>query len=186
MGILSPLFAIILFLCFVAVCIKTYQVFSIYRSRKKLNAIFYQHFQFFLDQAISPYWKTLFSEGHQQEISRLEHMTWQEIASLCNLEMNPSWHTGKAESIYKSNKTKSIILNHVKLDSAQAHPEVQHQLCLFFEEVLPLIEEMESSSDNLRYLVCVEIVRKLFENYANVETKAKFEKRILPLIVEEE
>jgi hypothetical protein len=186
MEILSPLFAVVVFLCFIGVCKKTYQVFLIYRSRKNLNDIFYRHFQFFLDQAVSPYGKTLFSEGHQQEISRLENMTWQEIASLCNLEMNPSWHTGKAESIYKSNKTKSIILNRVKSDLAQSNPEVQYQLCIFFEKVLPLVEQLQEDADDLGHLMRIKIVKKLFENYANAETQAKFEKRTLSLIVEEE
>lgn len=186
MEILSPLFTVIFFLILLFVCQKAYQVFCVYKLKKNLNDYFYQQFQFFVDQAIHPYYRTLFSEGHQQEVMRIHNMTWQEIASVCNLEMYPTWNTSRVQSIYKNKMLKSIILNQVKSDVAKTNPEVQHQLCIFFERVLDVMEKHKEEEISLGYLFRMKIMQKLFENYANTETQAKFEKRILPFIVEEE
>ncbi len=186
MEILSPLFTVIFFFILLFVCQKAYQVFCVYKLKKNLNDYFYQQFQFFIDQAIKPYFRTLFPEGHQQEVARINNMIWQEVASVCNLKMYPTWHTDKAQSIYKSNMLKSIILNQVKSDVAKTNPEVQHQLCIFFEKVLDVMEKHKEDEISLGHLFRIKIVQKLFENYANAETQAKFETRILPLIVEEE
>lgn len=182
MEILLPLFTAVIFMGLIVGIKKTYDH---YNNRPGLYGIFGKHFAFFINQAINPYLDTLFNREDQCTLRTIRNITWEEMVyKIPDLPLDPSFQTEMIRRYYVSIEIKNITLNRVLRETAQSHPEVQYQLCVFFERILPLIKKMEKNEDDLGYLHCIEVMQKLFENYANKETRAKFATEMSDYLVE--